>query len=162
LIVRPLRSYQIGNLTTEPPQTIANRDKNELLGVYRRALKDVESRLEDAGRLLEYLQAHPPSHRRTGEAVIKVGVLNSGDSEGVVYPKALLRSSVGEIDLTAKENRQADAIDNPALGNVGGSGGYVVVPPRSFREATFVMDHSTRATRQKTGKSSFGPAQATT
>jgi hypothetical protein len=43
LIVRPLLSYQIGNLTTEPSQTIANRDKNELLGVYRSALKDVES-----------------------------------------------------------------------------------------------------------------------
>jgi hypothetical protein len=106
LIVRPL-TFAGGSLTAEAPQTIVNRDRNELLGIYRSTLKDVESRIEELERLLKYLDDHPPSDKRTGEAIIKVGVLNSGDSEGVLYPKGILRCLIGEVDLIAT--------DNPAL-----------------------------------------------
>ncbi len=135
LIVRPI-FFATGSLTGENPQTIVNRNKNELLGIYRSALRDIESRLEDVNHLIEFLQAHPNSDKRTGDTTIRVGILNAGDSEGVVFPKAELRSSAGEIDLTSTGS------GFPIVGS--GSGGYVVVPARSFREIVYQMDHSTR------------------
>ncbi len=126
----------MGSITGEAPQTVANRNKNELLGIYRSSLADITAKLDDLEHLLDYLQTHQNSEKRTGEATIRLGVLNSGDSEGVVYPKALLRSAAGEIDLAPT------TAGNQILGP--SSGGYVVVPARSFREVTFTMDRSTR------------------
>jgi hypothetical protein len=131
----------------EAPQTIANRDKNELLGIYSSSFKEVKSRLESLERLNNALRTiaggdTPP--KRTGEAIIRIGILNSGDSEGVVYPKAVLRSPVGEIDLTAKDGGQGVGTNGLRAEGDSNTGGYVVVPPRSFREVVLAMDRSTR------------------
>lgn len=145
LILRPIDREGV---TSEAPQTIANRDKNELLGIYRSSLNATVSRLDGLTRMIEFLQSLGQSDsigKRTGEATITVGVLNSGDSEGVVYPKAVLHSPVGDIDLTAKPNEPSqDPFGGPESDTLRSSGGYIVVPPRSFREAAFVMDRSTR------------------
>ena len=139
LIVKPIVLAN-GASMAEAPQTIVNRNKNELLGIYRSELRDIQGSSDDAGRLMNYLQAQPANETRTGEATIVAGILNSGDSEGVVYPKALLRSAAGEIDLAPS----AAVSQSVAVGNVANAGGYVVVPPRSFREITFAMGNSTR------------------
>jgi len=141
LEIVPVPLGEDNRLGSESPQAIVERSKNELLGIYRSALKEVESRSQKLQDLIKFLHDHLPD-KRTGVAVIKVGVLNTGDSEGVLYPNATLHSDAGEIDLTASP--EPGTMGSPYPYPSSFAGGYVVVPARSFREMRYTIAHSSR------------------
>jgi hypothetical protein len=136
LVVHRISILNEEELHSESPQQIAERSPKALSGIYSSALDDINSRLDQLALLLDFLKKN--AHNRSGDAFVKVGVLNSGDSEGVVYPEAVLTSAAGEIDLEASQ-------PPTFIAGVTDTGGYVVVPAHSFRQINYHVSASSRS-----------------
>jgi hypothetical protein len=109
---------------------LARMDKMRAVEILRGFLKAVEVRrtalagLADELRRLEREQTTP----RTGKVRFYVGVLNTGDADGVVFPDAMLNVIESKVALVRK-NSPDDA-----------DGTYTVVRAHSFEELTFEVN----------------------
>jgi hypothetical protein len=121
----------------QAPQTIAERSKKELQGIYESELKDTKSALERLDNLIQQLNnivASNEAKERTGICVITVGVLNSGDAEGVIYPNASLNFSGNSVALVTKP------LDTKRNQWQQDTGGYTLIPPHIFRRIELTLD----------------------
>ncbi|MGH7837688.1 MAG: hypothetical protein ACREQC_07675 [Candidatus Binataceae bacterium] len=75
--------------------------------------------------------------KRTGKVSFKVGVLNSGDSDGVIFPSATLSSH--NFDLTLRNTPPFTPFPYAAV-NPTTNGSFNVVRAHSFSEVDFVVD----------------------
>jgi len=70
---------------------------------------------------------------RTGQVVFLVGILNHGDSDGVIYPEASLSFGDSSISL-----RKGDKVVRP----FNSDSPYLVIKSHSFEEVIFVVDEA--------------------
>ena len=121
----------------QAPQTIAERNPKELQGIYESELKDTRSSLERLDNLIQKLNnivASNEAKERTGVCVITVGVLNSGDAEGVIYPNASLNFSGNSVALVTKP------LDTQRTPWQQDTGGYTLISPHTFRRIEFNLN----------------------
>jgi hypothetical protein len=107
-------------------RTLVKEDKNNALLILRNYLTASESRINEIAPVVKYLNDYLKGEikkERTGKVDFKVGILNSGGTDDVVFPQ-------GEIvfnNTTLKINNKRRP-------------GYVVTKPHSFIEITYEID----------------------
>ncbi|HEV7573650.1 MAG TPA: hypothetical protein VGQ21_19310 [Thermoanaerobaculia bacterium] len=122
---------------------LARQDKARAAELFGGPLKALEMRLSALTLLLadlhrlEQMQNTP----RTGKVTFRVGILNNGDADGVVFPDA----SVIVIDTNVPLIRRASADDK--------TGKYTVIKAHSFEEVPFEVNDA------KTEKDAFAKWQ---
>ncbi|HZF10970.1 MAG TPA: hypothetical protein VFE33_19445 [Thermoanaerobaculia bacterium] len=118
LDLEPSGLLDIGTLSL-----LAHRDKSAALATLRGPLRIIKAQTENLSALSREIQriaetqANTP---RTGEVIFRIGLLNSGDSDGVVFDKASLRFGASTVALIADT--------------------YTVVKSHSFEEISFSVD----------------------
>ncbi len=79
---------------------------------------------------------------RSGSVTFKIGVLNRGDSDGVIFPKSDLSSVVSTLKLRTATNSPVPFMYVPPFNSVSTSS-YTVVKAHSFTEITIEIDEAT-------------------
>jgi hypothetical protein len=109
----------------EPSQEVAMRSKASALAILQSTLKSydpIDTALKDLIDAITRIGAGENSSR-TGEATFAVGVLNAGDSDGVIYPDVTVQ--FGDSSLMAKATRNE---------------GYTVIEGHSFARIDLTID----------------------
>ena len=83
--------------------------------------------------LAEFRRIEQQKEQRTGDVTVAVGILNSGDSDGVVFPSATLHFTDSNIALEPAESKDTESK-------------YAIVKAHSFREALFSVDKTKSTT----------------
>lgn len=109
----------------ESLQVIARRSKETAIEILKSYLLSSKARMDEIKQLQAALQklADIGPMDRTGKVSFRVGVLNSGDSDGVVFPRATLEFAGTEVALHKGEDRT-----------------YTVIRSHSFRELNLVIN----------------------
>jgi hypothetical protein len=86
----------------DPLEVLARQDKRLTINM----LRDYEKQFADARKIAEVFESElktfaEAAPMRTGKVTFRVGVLNSGDSDGVVFPAAKLTCQGSELQLRA-------------------------------------------------------------
>jgi hypothetical protein len=76
--------------------------------------------------------------KRTGKVSFKVGVLNSGDSDGVIFPSAKLSAHNFDVSL----RNTSPFVAAPWSGNFNPNGSFNVIRAHSFLEVNFIVDET--------------------
>jgi hypothetical protein len=120
LILRPLVLPGMGDT---PIQSIARQNKGQALELLKGSLKLYDEGQQAIQKLLaEFRRLEQQKEQRTGDVTLAVGILNSGDSDGVVFPSATLHFTDSDISLEPARSK------------------YEVVKAHSFQEALFSVD----------------------
>jgi hypothetical protein len=114
----------VPGLREKPFQTYVSEDKQGTINQLKSYIKNIDLRLEEMKVYKQEITRlnSEPNLERTGETDIYIGVLNSGDSDGVIFPKGKLLFGDSSIN-----------IETAGLG-------YVVVKAHSFSNIKIQID----------------------
>ncbi len=126
---------QIPGLTEKPIQHYVSENKQGTLNAFQGYLDSSLDRRQELERLrteIENLKGTKKSVR-TGDSKIVVGILNSGDSDGVISPSSKLLYGGSELLLHTKDSD------------------FIVINAHSFKKLTFEIDidHSSGGSLKK-------------
>ncbi|HKV56550.1 MAG TPA: hypothetical protein VJN94_18085 [Candidatus Binataceae bacterium] len=121
----------------EPLEVTARNDRKLAISLLRDnevSIADIRKELTDFQDKLQVFVSAPI--RRTGKVSFRVGVLNSGDSDGVIFPSASLSFHDSKLTL---HNGSLASMMAPYVAPFPGVA-FNVVRAHSFNEISFVLD----------------------
>jgi hypothetical protein len=134
LVIMPLMFPEAG----EPLDELARENPKAAIGKlrdYEKAFSKDHDMIETVTAQLDAFVAATP--KRTGNVTFKVGVLNSGDSDGVIFPDAGLSCHVSDLKLqsTISAVQSAFLLSSPSPASP-----FSVVREHSFSEITLELN----------------------
>ena len=137
---------ELPGLYDRSPQEVAKINKNDLIDIYESALLSQKNMIDDINRLEKELKSLSETNiSRTGKVFFHIGILNSGDSDGVLYPEASLEFK--GINLVLYCETGESNIGVPHYQPISGGSksvrlNYSVIRSHSFAEIMFVIAES--------------------
>jgi len=118
---------------------LARQDKKRAVEIFRGYVKALELKRSELNTLKTELRQLDPKTQRTGRVTFRVGVLNAGDADGVVFPDATL----AVIDMKIPLLRKASPEDR--------DGKFTVIKAHSFEDVPFEVNEG-RSEREALSK----------
>lgn len=122
----------------ESLHTLAYKNKKFALNAIQSDIKlkkEILSKLEPLIKNLEELSADQ-ERLRNGSVKFTIGVLNSGKTDGVIYPDAKLKFGSTELNL----NKEEEVMPKGFYYSYIKDDKYSVIEAHSFKELTFVVN----------------------